>query len=128
LKNSLLPPTDRCLSALIEDLHQRGLLEETLVVAMGEFGRTPKINQNAGRDHWPQCYSVLLAGGPIHGGAVYGASDKQAAYPVENPVTPEDIAATIYHALGLSPELRVYDAQNRPHFIAEGQPIHALFG
>lgn len=128
LKNSLLPPTDRCLSALIEDLHQRGLLDETLVVAMGEFGRTPKINKDAGRDHWPHCYSVFLAGGPIRGGAVYGASDQHAAYPVETPVTPEDIAATIYQALGLSPEWRVYDPQNRPHSIAEGQPIHALFG
>jgi uncharacterized protein (DUF1501 family) len=127
LKNSLLPPTDRSLSALIEDLHQRGMLEETLIVAMGEFGRTPKINKDAGRDHWPHCYSVLLAGGPIHGGAVYGASDEQAAYPTENPVTPGDVAATIYTALGLSPDLQVYDHQNRPHFIAEGQPIQALF-
>ncbi len=82
----------------------RGLLDETLVVMLGEFGRTPKINKAAGRDHWGACQSVVLAGGGIRGGQVYGSSDAQAAYPKSNPVSPEDVIATIYHALGISPE------------------------
>ncbi len=135
LKRSLLPYADRAFSALLEDLAQRGLLEDTLVVAMGEFGRTPKLGQitsgagadSNGRDHWPHCYSVLLAGGGIRGGAVFGASDAFAAYPARDPVTPEDIAATIYHALGIDPETRIYDQLNRPHHVALGTPITALF-
>src|SRR5439155_20410017 len=109
LKQSLLPYADRAFSALLEDLAQRGLLEETLVVAMGEFGRTPKLGQitsnagadKAGRDHWPHCYTVLLAGGGVRGGAIYGASDRFAAYPARDPTTPEDVAATIQHAFGV---------------------------
>jgi hypothetical protein len=128
LKNSLLPPTDRGLAALIEDLRERGLLEETLVVAMGEFGRTPAINKAAGRDHWPGCYSVMMAGGGIRGGAVYGASDRSAAYPAQDPVSPEDIAATIYFALGMDPRAEIVDPLGRPFPIALGQPIRALFG
>ena len=128
LKNSLLPPTDRGLAALISDLHERGMLDETLVIAMGEFGRTPKINRDAGRDHWPGCYSIMLAGGGIRGGAVYGASDASAAFPASDAVTPEDVAATVYHALGLDPESEVRDLENRPHALALGRPIHALFG
>ena len=136
LKKSLLPYTNQAFSALLEDLAQRGLLEETLVVAMGEFGRTPKLGQitssagadAAGRDHWPHCYTVLLAGGGIRGGSVYGASDAFAAYPKSQPVTPEDIAATIYHALGIDPEHRIYDRFNRPHHVALGKPILELFG
>ena len=127
LKNSLLPPTDRGLAALLNDLHDRGLLDETLVVAMGEFGRTPQINAQAGRDHWPHCYSIMLAGGGICGGAVHGASDYQAAYPASDPVTPEDVAATIYAALGLRAELEVLDAQARPFPIALGEPVRAIF-
>ncbi len=135
MRESLLPFFDRGFSALLEDLSQRGLLEETLVVAMGEFGRTPKMGQitsgagatPAGRDHWPHCYSILLAGGGLKPSFVYGASDRYAAYPHLNPVTPEDIAATIYTALGLDPESRIYDPQQRPHHLALGRPITELF-
>src|SRR5207237_5255505 len=88
LKGHLIPPADQALSALVEDLDQRGLLDSTLVVVVGEFGRTPKINKNAGRDHWPDCYSVLLAGGGVRGGAVYGSSDKSGAYRDAIPVSP----------------------------------------
>ena len=135
LKRSLLPYADRAFSALLEDLAERGLLDETLVVAMGEFGRTPKLGQitsNAGadsngRDHWPHCYSVLFAGGGIHGGAVYGASDALAAYPARDPVTPEDVAATIYYSLGIDPETRLEDQFGRPYHLALGKPITAIF-
>ena len=98
----LHPAAGPRLRALLEDLHDRGLLDETLVVAVGEFGRTPKINAAQGRDHWGACQSALLAGGGIRGGQVYGASDAHAAYVKDNPVSPEDLLATIYHALGLS--------------------------
>ena len=136
LKQSLLPYTDRALSALLEDLAERGMLEETLVVVMGEFGRTPKLGQitsgagadKAGRDHWPHCYTVLLAGGGIRGGTVYGESDAIGAFPASNPVTPEDIAATIYEALGLDPEQLIADRFGRPQALAVGRPISALFG
>jgi hypothetical protein len=123
-----LPSLDRALSALLADLHQRGLLEETLVVVTGEFGRTPRINATGGRDHWGQCYSALLAGGGIRGGQVYGASDAQAAYPAENPVRPEDLLATLYHALGLPAAAAIRDLEGRPHRISEGRPLTALFG
>jgi uncharacterized protein (DUF1501 family) len=126
-KNFLLPPADRALAALIDDLDQRGLLDSTLVVAMGEFGRTPKINAQAGRDHWPHCYSVLMAGGGIVGGAVWGASDAQGAYPSRDPVTPGDIAATIYWRFGIDHTLHVHDRLDRPHRLAIGEPIDKLF-
>ncbi len=119
---------DRAYAALIEDLHNRGLLDETLVVAVGEFGRTPKINADQGRDHWGACQSALLAGGGIRGGQVYGASDAHAAYVKDNPVSPEDLLATIYHAFGLSPELEIHDRNHRPYRLVEGQPVTALFG
>lgn len=135
LKKSLTPYLDRGFSALLEDLSERGLLQETLVVAMGEFGRTPKLGQitsgagadAGGRDHWPHCYTALMAGGGIRGGTVFGASDRFAAYPARNPVTPEDIAATVYHALGVHPESRILDSLNRPHTVALGNPIFDLF-
>ncbi len=135
LKQSLLPYADRAMSALIEDLHDRGLLDETLVVFMGEFGRTPRLGQitsgagadAAGRDHWPHCYSVLFAGGGTCGGAVYGASDSHAAYPRANPVTPEDVAATIYTAMGIPLETQLRDSLGRPHVVASGKPI-PIFG
>lgn len=135
LKRSLLPYFDRAFSALLEDMSASGLLEETLVVAIGEFGRTPRLGQitsgagadAAGRDHWPHCYTVLFAGAGIRGGTVFGSSDKFAAYPKLNPVTPEDIAATIYEALGISPETRVLDPLNRPHSVALGKPIREVF-
>ena len=128
LKSSLLPPTDQGLAALLSDLHDRGMLEDTLVVCMGEFGRTPQINKQAGRDHWPGCYSIMLAGGGIRGGAVYGESDASAAYPKSDAVSPEDIAATIYAALGLDPRTEVRDPEDRPWPISLGEPIRALFG
>jgi hypothetical protein len=122
-----VPRLDEALPALLEDLHQRGLLDETLVVAVGEFGRTPKIDAGGrGRDHWPHCYSAMLAGGGIRGGRVYGASDKHAAYVKDLPVSPEDFGATIYHALGIRPETRLgADGFTRP--ASAGQPILDLF-
>jgi hypothetical protein len=134
LKRSLLPMFDRGFSALIEDLHQRGLLEETLVVAMGEFGRTPRVGQitssagadKGGRDHWPHCYTVLFAGGGMPAGAIYGASDAHAAYPARDPVTPPDITATIYRAFGINPDTTIRDPFNQPHVLSTGKPIKAL--
>jgi hypothetical protein len=118
-----LPMTDQTLPTLLEELDERGLLDTTLVLWMGEFGRTPKINEKASRDHWPDCYTVLLAGGGVKRGFVHGASDKTAAYPAENPVRPEDLAATIYYLLGIDPHTEVMAANNRPVLISEGQPI-----
>lgn len=126
-RRHLLPLADQSLSALIEDLDQRGLLDSTLVVAMGEFGRTPRINQEGGRDHWPDCYTVLLAGGGIHGGAIHGASDRQGAYPAADPVTPGDLAATIFWRFGIDPEIEIHDQAGRPYRVAEGQPLTRLF-
>ncbi|HEX3147083.1 MAG TPA: DUF1501 domain-containing protein [Gemmataceae bacterium] len=123
-----LPGLDRGLSALLADLSDRGMLKRTLVAAVGEFGRTPKINGNLGRDHWGACQSAVLAGGGVKGGQVYGSSDKIAAYPKDNPVSPEDFLATIYHALGLPPEAEVPDREGRPHRIVEGgKPVLSLF-
>lgn len=126
LKNHLLPLTDQSLPTLLNDLEERGLLDETLVVWMGEFGRTPKINSKAGRDHWPQCYSMLLAGGGVKRGFVYGESDKLGAYPERDPVRPDDVAATIYYLLGIDPATEFHDSLNRPLPIANGRPIHEL--
>jgi hypothetical protein len=128
LKNTLLPPTDRGVSALLEDLHCRGLLDDTLVVWMGDMGRTPRINKEAGRDHWSFCYSVVLAGAGIRGGQVYGSSDRLAAYPSTNPVSPADIAATIYHLLGIDPRTHITDQQARPFVVNCGNPVEALLG
>lgn len=126
--NYCLPPLDQGYSALIEDLSQRGMLGDTLVAMLGEFGRTPKINPTAGRDHWGACQSVVLAGGGIRGGAIYGASDKIAAYPTDKPVRPEDLIATVYHALGIPDEAVVRDQENRPHKASDGEPLLELFG
>jgi hypothetical protein len=131
LTKSLCPPLNRAFSALIEDLADRSLLDETLVVATSEFGRTPQLGQITssagatpdGRDHWPQCYSTFLAGGGMKAGYVYGASDSQAAFPHENPVTPIDVAATVYAAMGVDPQTRISDRLNRPHTLADGEPI-----
>jgi hypothetical protein len=127
-QDELLPPTDAAFSALIEDLHDRGLLDETLVVMMGEFGRTPTFNKDGGRDHWPGCYSLVLAGGGIAGGLVYGASDSTASTPVRDPVSPNDLMATVYHLLGVDHRAVMYDMQDRPHVILEGDPVHGLLG
>ena len=116
------PITEQTFPTLLDDLEERGLLDDTLVVWMGEFGRTPKINANASRDHWPQCYSVILAGAGVKRGFIYGKSDDKGQYPDEHPVKPEDLAATIYHLLGIDPNSEVRDRNNRPLFIG-GKPV-----
>ena len=126
LKLRLMPSVDRPIAALLEDLSQSGLLDDTLVVWNSEFGRTPKVNGSAGRDHWGACNTVVMAGAGVNGGQVYGASDDQAAYPIANKVTQDDIAATIYHVLGFHPEAAVHDPLGRPHQIALGEPIYDL--
>jgi hypothetical protein len=127
LKDDLLPPCDLAFSALVEDLHQRGLLDSTLVVLMGEFGRTPKLSSAGGRDHWPDCYSVVMAGGGVRGGTYFGSSDKLGAYPETDGVTPGDLAATIYSRFGLDPSTELHDMTGRPFSLAAGQPIRGLF-
>ncbi len=126
MKDVLAPQFDIGLSALIEDLDQRGLLDETLVVAVGEFGRTPKINTRAGRDHWGSVFSCALAGAGISGGQIYGASDKNGAYPSEKGVTPSSLAATIYHLLGIDYRGTFEDHENRPRNITDGTPLYDL--
>jgi hypothetical protein len=126
LKNTLLPVADRGVAALLEDLDTRGLLDETLVVWMGEMGRTPLINKGAGRDHWSFCYSLIMAGGGIRPGLVHGSSDRTASYPALNPVSPSDIAATIFHCLGIAPESHVADQQGRPLTVSCGTPIQPI--
>jgi hypothetical protein len=120
LRETLLPNFDQTYSAFMADLDARGLLDSTLVVTMGEMGRTPQINGKGGRDHWTNCYSVLLAGAGIQAGSVYGASDSQAAFIKDKPVHIRDIVATIYHLLGIDPEMPVYDRARRPVPIAHG--------
>jgi uncharacterized protein (DUF1501 family) len=119
----MLPPLDQAASALVLDLKQRGLLDETLVVLMTEFGRTPKINGGAGRDHYPSCYSVAFAGGGIAGGRVYGKSDRIGAFPADLACGPADLHATIFHALGISPSQMIHDQDNRPLPICDGKPL-----
>jgi hypothetical protein len=126
LQSELLPMLDQGLSALLEDLEQRGLLSQTLIVVMGEFGRTPRINAQAGRDHWGLCQSVLLAGGGIRSGQVHGSSDRIGAYPSSEPVDPVDIHATLYHCLGLDPEQILYDHLRRPFPLCTGRVLTAL--
>jgi hypothetical protein len=127
LKNSRLPQTDQTVSALLEDLAARGLLDETLVYWTGDFGRTPRINRDAGRDHWPKCQTVLMAGGGIRGGQVYGASDASGAFPADKPARPDDVTATVFHALGFDPETTITDQLNRPLPISAGRPLMELF-
>jgi hypothetical protein len=129
IANHLLPTMDQALSALLADLDDRGLLDETLVVCMGEMGRTPRANANWGRDHWSTLFPAVLAGAGIQRGAIYGESDADAAYAVTPPVSPESLAATIYHAMGISPDLRILDAQGRPvPVVPHGIPLYELFG
>jgi len=132
LKDKLFPPTDKALAALLDDLEDRGLLESTLIVMAGEFGRTPKLEQNRhyklpGRDHWGAVQTVFFAGGGTRGGTVIGSSDKIAAYPAANPQKPENMAATIYHALGIPQDAVWHDDLDRPHHIYHGEPIAGLF-
>jgi hypothetical protein len=127
LKDHLLPSFDRSMTALLEDLEARGLLDETLVVWMGEFGRTPKINRNAGRDHWGFCQSVLMAGAGVRGGQVYGSSDASAAYAADLPVSPDDLAATVFSSLGVRLDHELHDSQGRPLPLCLGKPVQGLF-
>ena len=128
-KTRLMPPADQGFAALLTDLARRGLLDETLVLWVGEFGRKPQIDaKTAGRDHWPRCYSAVLAGGGVRGGAVYGASDSIGGLPKDKPVSPADLTATVYHALGVDPELTVTDPFGRPVALTEGTPLRPLFG
>src|SRR5262245_43670646 len=135
LKTRLCPVTDQAFSALLDDLEQRGLLDETLVVWTGEFGRTPRVGQRVeggagagrdGRDHWAGVFTSVLAGGGIRGGVVHGSSDRYAAYPATDPTKPADLAATIYHCLGVPADLPVRDRLNRPLVLCEGTPIRAI--
>jgi hypothetical protein len=132
LKNRLLPPLDQGVSALLDDLEARGLLDETLVLMLGEFGRTPKLavppdSKTAGRDHWASCFFGLFAGGGVRGGQVIGRSDKIGAYPATTPYSPDDIGATVYHLLGVDPASEVRDRQDRPVQLNRGTVMEALF-
>jgi uncharacterized protein (DUF1501 family) len=128
LKDRLLPPFDRGLSALLDDLRERGLSERTLLMAMGEFGRTPRINKEAGRDHWQHSYSVLFAGGGVRPGLVLGQSDRNGAYPIRGRVcTPGDLCATIYERLGIDAKAEMLDQTGKPTLLSRGEAIHDLF-
>ena len=127
LKNRLLPPLDQGVSALLDDLESMGLLDETLVVMIGEFGRTPKINKDRGRDHWGPCFCGLFAGAGVQGGQVIGKSDAIGAYPVTTKYSPNDLGATVYHVLGIPPEAEVRDRLNRPAQLNRGEIINPLF-
>jgi hypothetical protein len=135
LKDELLPPFDQCFSAFLEDLHARGLLQTTLVICQGEFGRTPKMGQftgngadPTGRDHWPHCYSLLVAGGPAGGGRVIGRSDHRGAYPADDPIAPQDITATLLDSLGVNPCDPVRDSLGRTVPLCSGRVLPSLFG
>jgi hypothetical protein len=135
LRTRLCPVADRAFTALLEDLEARGLLDETLVVWTGEMGRTPRVGQSVvggagagrdGRDHWPHVFTTVLAGGGVRGGVVHGASDRYAAYPASNPTAPADLAATVYHCLGVEPHTQLRDRLGRPLTLCEGTPIQAI--
>jgi Protein of unknown function (DUF1501) len=126
LRTVLVPPMDQAFAALLDDLAQRGMLDETLVVCLAEFGRTPRFNGRAGRDHWGYVFSVALAGGGIRGGQVYGASDRIGAFPQEGRVRPCDLTATIFHCLGYDAHSEVHDTLGRPLALSRGQMIRAI--
>ena len=136
LKDLHCPKLDSALSSLISDLDGRGLLDETLVVAIGEFGRSPRMgvstsgNNNApdGRDHWPYCYTAVMAGAGIKRGGVLGKSDEHASSPIEDPVHPTEILATIYHALGINPATMVMNQLNQPRELVKAEPVYKLYG
>jgi hypothetical protein len=127
-RRTLCPMFDRAYTALLDDLAGRGLLDNTLVVAMGEFGRTPVMNPRGGRDHWPNVWSVLFAGGPVKGGQVIGASDKHGMEPADRPVHASEVAASIYYALGIDLKTRLPGADNRPMPLVNAGPVMELFG
>ena len=135
LKERLCPVSDKATSALLDDLESRGMLDDTLIIWTGEMGRTPRVGQSVvggagagrdGRDHWPHCFTSILAGGGIKGGVLHGTSDRYAAYPATNPVSPTDIVATVYHCLGVDPQMTIRDKLNRPMALCEGEPIRAI--
>jgi uncharacterized protein (DUF1501 family) len=135
LKTRLCPTTDRAFSALLDDLRDRGLLDETLVVWTGEMGRTPRVGQsvpggagagNDGRDHWGKLFTTVLAGGGVKGGCVYGSSDKYASEPASNPTAPADLAATVYHLLGVSPQSEIHDKLGKPMTLCDGRVIDGV--
>jgi Protein of unknown function (DUF1501) len=126
LRTVLVPPMDQAFAALLDDLTQRGMLDDTLVVCLSEFGRTPRFNGRAGRDHWGYVFSVALAGGGVRGGQVYGASDKIGGHPKEGRVLPEDLTATILHCLGYGPDAEIHDALGRPLPLSRGQVIRQV--
>jgi hypothetical protein len=126
MRTRLMPPADQAVAALVADLADRGLLDETLVVCMGEFGRSPKVNKDAGRDHWPGAQSILLAGAGVPAGTVYGATDRQGAMPASSPVTPADLTATLLHLLGVDPEMEVRDRLGQARRVCEGTPVRGL--
>jgi uncharacterized protein (DUF1501 family) len=126
-KSTLCPMFDMAYSALLDDLKQRGMLGTTLVVAMGEFGRTPKLNLRGGRDHWPGCWSVLFAGAGIKGGQVIGSSDSIGSEPKDRPVSPLEVAATIYEGIGIDSKTRIKDTEGRTMPLAEAELIEELF-
>ena len=126
MKDTILPPFDRGLSALLDDLHERGLLNDTLVTWYGEFGRTPKINRGGGRDHWGFCQSIGLAGGPVRGGLVHGTSTADGGYPNSDPVSPDDLTATIFHSLGIDPHTDMIDHEGRPIPLSQGEVVKAI--
>ncbi|MGK0185708.1 MAG: hypothetical protein ACI9R3_001487 [Verrucomicrobiales bacterium] len=129
MKNGFLPRWDQAYSALIEDLHDRGMIDTTMVIAWGEFGRSPKVNAQRGRDHWPNVFSAALAGGGIQGGRVIGSSDSLGGEPDDNPKTPQDVLATMYRHLGIDPSVTFEDHGGRPHpILPSGSPIEELFG
>ncbi len=135
LKTRLMPAADQAFAALLDDLDARGLLDETLIVWTGEFGRTPRVGQSIvggagagrdGRDHWPHCFSTVLAGAGIRGGTIHGASDRWAAYPALDPVSPADVVATVFHCLGVDPAIELRDLFDRPMPVCLGRPIMAV--
>jgi uncharacterized protein (DUF1501 family) len=127
-RDTLCPMFDHAYTTLLEDLSQRGLLEQTLVVAMGEFGRTPELNPRGGRDHWPGVWSILFAGAGVQGGQVIGSSDAMGAEPKDRPISPQHVAASIYHALGIDPKTRIRGPDNLSLPLVDAEPIAELFG
>jgi hypothetical protein len=128
LKKDLLPPLDQGVSALLDELKETGLHEDVMVVVIGDFGREPNVNKNAGREHWAPCFSALFAGAGVRGGQIIGKSDRTGAYPSTTPYSPDDVGATIYHVLGIDPHTEVRDRQDRPVQLNRGNPIQTLFG
>jgi uncharacterized protein (DUF1501 family) len=133
LKDRLLPPLDMGVSALLDDLEASGMLDDTLVMMLGEFGRTPRIfapnaNSVPGRDHWAPCYFGVFAGAGVRGGQMIGRSDRIGAFPATTPFSPNDVGATVYHMLGINPHIEVRDRQNRPVTLNRGEVMHNLFG